>query len=566
MRASVEKRSMPAPGHLLGAGGRVLLLLLLFGLPLWPQKAAPAPAPATQKPEAPKDALGRTTPRGTVLGFLNASRKGSNEIAAQYLNTRLRGAEADTLAHQLFVVLDRRLPTRLTQLSDQPEGSLSNPLNPSEDLIGTISSAGGNIDIIVERVDRKKAGTLWLFSQKTLAAIPDVYQEVNVVSVENVLPEFLVKKRIAGVPLFEWLAVLIGMPVFYLLIGMLSRILSPAVRLLLRRIFNRPNLGTPEVFPPPLRLLFLALAIRWLLSNISLPLFARQIWSAVALILATAAVVWLLILATGVVEAQIRQRLQTRNRTGATAMLRLARRVVDLLFIFGGAIAVLAHFGINPTAALAGLGIGGIAVALAAQKTLENVIGGISLIFDQPVQVGETVKVGDSVGAIEAIGLRSTRIRTVDRTMLSVPNGQIASMSLENLSARDKFWFHQILGLRYGTRCSQVRTVLEAVRGLLEQCPQVERGTFRVNLLRLGPSSMDVEVAAYVRERDYNEFLKLQESLLLRILECVESAGAQMALPNQAVFMAPSAERAARGPRPLASKKADRKGAVAKSA
>lgn len=566
MRTSGAKRSIPAGGHLLSAGGPVLLLVLLLGVPLWPQKPAPSPAPAAPKPEAPKDALGRTTPRGTVLGFLNASRKGSNEVAAQYLNTRLRGEEAQALAHQLFVVLDRRLPTRLTQLSDQPEGSLSNPLNPNEDVIGTINSASGNLDVILERVDRKKAGILWLFSQKTLAAIPDVYEEVNVVSVENVLPEFLVNTRIGGVPLFEWLAVIVGMPVFYLLIGLLSRILSPAVRVLLRRIFNRPNLGTPEVFPPPLRLLIVALVIRWLLSKVSLPLFARQIWSAIALILATAAVVWLLILLTGIVEHQMRQRLQTRNRAGATAMLRLARRVVDLLFVFGGAIAALAHFGINPTAALAGLGIGGIAVALAAQKTLENVIGGISLIFDQPVQVGETVKVGDSVGIIEEIGLRSTRIRTVDRTMLSVPNGQIATMSLENLSVRDKFWFHPILGLRHGTSCSQVRTVLEGIRGLLEQCPQVERGTFRVNLLRLGPSSMDVEVVAYVRERDYNEFVKLQESLLLRVLECVESAGAQLALPSQAIFLAPAAERATRGPKALAGKKADRKGAVAKSA
>ena len=98
----------------------------------------------------------------------------------------------------------------------------------------------------------------------------------------------------------------------------------------------------------------------------------------------------------------------------------------------------------------------GIAIALAAQKTLENVVGGVSLIFDRALHVGDFLKLGDTLGTVQDIGLRSTRIRTLDRTMVSVPNGQIANVSLENLSLRDKFWFHHILGLRYGTTSSQM--------------------------------------------------------------------------------------------------------------
>jgi MscS family membrane protein len=132
-------------------------------------------------------------------------------------------------------------------------------------------------------------------------------------------------------------------------------------------------------------------------------------------------------------------------------MLHLTRWVVNLLILFGGVFVTLHYFGVNPAAALAGVGVGGIAVAFAAQKTLENIIGGVSLIFDQAVRVGDILKVGETSGTVADIGLRSIRIRTPDRTVVSVPNGQIANMTLENISSRDKFWFHPVLALRYGT-------------------------------------------------------------------------------------------------------------------
>ena len=135
------------------------------------------------------------------------------------------------------------------------------------------------------------------------------------------------------------------------------------------------------------------------------------------------------------------------------------------------ALIALRYFGVDPTAALAGLGIGGIAVALAAQKTLENVIGGLSLIFDKAVRVGDSLKLGEAVGTVDSIGLRSTRIRTLDRTILSIPNGQMANVSLETLSVRDKCWFHHIVGLQYETTSAQMRHVIDAIRERLVTDP-----------------------------------------------------------------------------------------------
>ena len=496
-----------------------------------------APLTASQ-PEVPKDALGRTTPRGTVLGFVSAARKGDNELAADYLNTRLRGEAATDLARQLFVVLDRCLPARLNELSDKPEGSVSDRLKPDQERAGTVSSDNGNVDIILERVDRGKSGSLWLFSSKTLDAIPDLYDEINEVSVESVLPEFLVNTRIAGIVLFEWLAVFVGTPLFYLLAALLNRVLSRLIGRWRRRLYRKPDLSNPQVLPRPIRLLLLAVAIHWLLTKLSLPLLARQFWFSTAGILTIAGCVWLLILLNSWGEDYIRRRRRESNLTGAISMLRLARRTIDGLIIFVGVLVTLHYVGVNPTAALAGLGVGGIAIALAAQKTLENVIGGISLIFDQAVGVGDFLKVGDTSGTVVDIGLRSTRIRTLDRSVVNVPNGQIANMSLENLSSRDKFWFHPILSLRHGTTSLQVHAVLDGIRSLLGESGQVEPNSVHVRFLRFGPSSLDVEVFAYVLARDWNHFLETQEILLLRIMECIESAGVQIALPSQAIFLA----------------------------
>jgi len=518
------------------SGVLLCLLELLHTVPALGQLGVAGSAPTAAQPEVPRDALGRTTPRGTVLGFLSAARKGDNEVAAQYLNTRLHGNAAAVLAHQLFTVLDRRLPPRLNQLSDKPEGSLLDPLKPNQELVGTISSDNRNVDIFVEHVDRGKSGSLWLFSSKTLDAIPDLYDEINVVSVDTVLPEVLVNTRFAGVPLFEWLAVFVGMPLFYFLTVLLNRLLSRLIGLLRRRLFRKPDLANSNFLPKPVRLLLLALAIHWITSKVRLPLLARQFWSSSATVITIAASVWLLILFVSWGEEYSSRLMRSHNLTGATSMLRLTRWVVDLLIIFAGALVTLDYFGVNPTAALAGLGVGGIAVALAAQKTLENVIGGVSLIFDQAVRLGDSLKVGDTQGTVEDIGLRSTRIRTLDRTVVSVPNGQIANMTLENFSSRDKFWFHPILALHCGTTSPQMYIVLDGIRGLLDESRHLQRDSVRVRFLRFGSFSLDVEVFAYVLARDWNQFLEVQEGLLLSIMECIESSGVQFAFPPQMIL------------------------------
>jgi len=515
----------------------IICLALLSFRPVWAQLTVPEATDTETKAETPKDTLGRETPRGTVLGFLSAARKDNAQIAALYLNTPLRGASAEVLARQLAVVLDRRLPAKLNQLSDKPEGSLPDQLNPDEDIVGTISTANGPLDILVERVDRGKSGRVWLFSPKTLDSIPRVFQELNMPTVEQILPKFLVNTRLATIPLFQWLAVFVGLPLLYLLTGLLGRLLGLGTGALLRHQRKDATRHSPIILPPPIRLLIVALIIQWLLSNVGLALLARQAWSTFTLVVVIFSCAWLLILANSWAERYTLGRLQDRA-SGSAAVLRLVRRMVDGIVLFAALLFTLYHFGVNPTAAFAGLGVGGIAVALAAQKTLENVVGGISIIADQAVHVGDTLKLGDVVGTVETVGLRSTRIRTPDRTLVIIPNGQIANMSVENLSARDRFWFHPLVGLRYETTPTQVREIVTGVRTLLMEQRSVDSTSVRVRLLRLGAFSLDVDIFAYVYAGDWNHFLEIQQELLLDIMEIAEQTGAKVALPSQTMYLA----------------------------
>jgi MscS family membrane protein len=530
--ARISPSQLEMAMRLWGAGVLGVCVLTLAWAPVHAQGQAPA-----AQAEVPADTLGRDTPRGTVVGFLAAARNGQDDVATEYLNTRARPAQATALARQLFVVLDTRLPARIAAVSDEPDGSRANPLAPGREVVGTIRSAGGPVDVVLERVTRANR-PVWLFSEATLRSVPALHEDVTSGWSEDVLPGFLTATRVGGIRLFEWIAALLGVPFFYLLTVLLNRILTPLVRRISPRLTSHSAIHKREALPAPVRLLILAFAIRWFLAALPFPLIVRQFWATLGVLFTIAGIVWLLILLSGEAERYIRRRVPRSGVAAAATLVRLGRRFVDLLVIFAGLLAVLRYFGVDPTPALAGLGVGGIAVALAAQKTLENVIAGASLIFDQAVRVGDVLKVGTVQGTVDHIGLRSTRIRTPDRTVVSVPNGQIANMSLETLSARDKFWFHPRISIRAETLPAQLHAVVDGIRRLLDEHPSIDRHTVRVRFIALGTFSLDVDVSAYVIARDWDHFLEVQEQLLFGVTDIVEAAGTQIAFHPPAMFPA----------------------------
>jgi MscS family membrane protein len=192
---------------------------------------------------------------------------------------------------------------------------------------------------------------------------------------------------------------------------------------------------------------------------------------------------------------------------------------------------VLDQWGVRITTILAGLGVGGLAVALAAQKTLENLLGGISIITDRPVLVGDFCQFGGQSGTVADIGLRSTRIRTSERTVVTIPNSQFSTMTIENLSRRDRILFKHSLQLRRDTSAYQIRALMQAIEELLRHDPKVEASELPVRFVAITPQSFNLEIFAYILTSDGSEFLRRQTSLLLQILDLAEKAGVRFAVP-----------------------------------
>lgn len=226
-----------------------------------------------------------------------------------------------------------------------------------------------------------------------------------------------------------------------------------------------------------------------------------------------------------------------RARPADEHIVRLVFRVLALVVAIGVLVVAAQRLGIPVSGIVTGLGVGGIAVALAAQSTLQNLLGGATLLADRPLRVGDFCRYGDRIGTLEAIGLRSSRVRSVDRTLVTVPNGDLAAMHIENYAFRDRILLQSRLGLRYDTRPDQLRCILADIRAMLIAHPKVMDESARVRLSGFGESSLDLELFAYVRTSDFNEFAAIREDLLLRVIEIVARAGTGLALPSQTVYL-----------------------------
>lgn len=200
-------------------------------------------------------------------------------------------------------------------------------------------------------------------------------------------------------------------------------------------------------------------------------------------------------------------------------------------------VAVLSELGYPVAGLLAGLGIGGIAVALAAQKTVENLFGSLAMAADPPFGLGDFVRIEDFVGTVEAIGLRSTKIRTLDRTLVSLPNGRLADMRLESLAARDRMRLACTVGLVYGTSAEQMRSVLQGLEEVLRAHPRIWPDAVVVRFKELGPFSLDIEVMAWFQTSEWAEFQLIRQEVLLRFMEVVDRAGTSFAFPTRTVHL-----------------------------
>lgn len=487
---------------------------------LWAESTAPAP----------RDPLGRNSPQDAIVQFLEACHAHQYGKAAHYLDLRqLSKADRDKggpdLARQLEDLLDDT-PFDIASLSRSPDGDTEDGLPATQEHLLTLEVSGQALQLQLERVEVSRGLKVWLVSADSVALIPKAHQVLNETSFEKKLPQVLVTHEVLDTSLWRWI-VLLGSG---LLIWIASRFVAQALAALIGRVAILKTVHA-EALLGPLRLA-LTTSIFRAAMELAPPSALVRLYMERAITLGFfLALAWAGAVVTDIAAERYRSRLDPRMRAMTYSVLPLGQQMFKMLLYLIALLALLSAWGYNTTTLLAGLGVGGLAIALAAQKTIENLFGGISVIGDRPVLVGDFCRFGNHVGTVMHIGLRSTRIRTLDRTIISVPNGQFSSMELENFSARDKIWFHQTLRLRRDTTSEQLRQVLSRVQDLLQHHPKVEVGNLPVRFTGIGEYSLDIEVFAYVLTPDFDEFLGIQQQLLLDMMRAVEDAGTSLAVP-----------------------------------
>jgi MscS family membrane protein len=237
----------------------------------------------------------------------------------------------------------------------------------------------------------------------------------------------------------------------------------------------------------------------------------------------------------------VRNRALAQGHGGTGSLMLLGERIIKAVVVIVAVFFILGILDVNLTTALAGVGIGGLAVGFGAQKTIENLFGGVSVLGDEVIRVGDVCKIGDRSGTVEDIGLRSTRVRTEERTLLVIPNGTVATVNVENFSRREKILFRTILGFHLDTSAADLRAILSDIRRVLSEHEKIEADSVRVRLFEVGAASLNVEINCYVATRDVNVFAEVREDALLRIMHYAEDSGASLASPSQKLYLSEDA-------------------------
>jgi MscS family membrane protein len=490
----------------------------------------------TAAPQIPADEFDRGTPLRSVEGFLAAADKGDFETAAEYLDLRnLMGpagdASGEELARQLDVIAKRAEWLDIDEMSDDPSGKANDDLPSYRDSIGVVLSGDREVRLLMQRVPRDDGVRIWKVSNATVALIPELYEAYGYPAAIEFVRRNAPDATFLGFESFAWivgLLVTFGVYAFVFVIALLirssARDSSALSRQRLFRFLTRP-VGIWAV----------VMAVNYTATWLGRGLTAEAVQQYTPI--PTLVTVWLIFAGINVFRDTYAERLRAHGRPGAAMLLHPAGNAIKLVILIAAILIYMDKLGVNITTVLAGLGVGGLAVALALQKPMEDVLGAVSLFTQQPFRVGDMCRVGNNTGEIEEVGLRTTRMRTLANTLISIPNAQMASMPIDNISARQKIWYRPILRLRYDSTPAQIREVLEGIRELFRNHERVLQDNHRVRFKEIGDDALLIEAYAYLDTTDWPEFLELAEGLNISVLEIVARAGTSLALPAQSLTL-----------------------------
>lgn len=472
-----------------------------------------------QKPDAGTEQIELQSPRAAVREFLELIRHGDDKEAAKFL------VRPDaSLARQLGAVFDGQPRFDLEQVSDEPEGVDDDGLPAGDESVANVE-LGDHVPEHIVMVKMTNGEPRWRFNVPTIKRIPVWYERTpNAWATKN-LPGWMTRRGPVGVQFWQWAVLLLVAALSWGVGTIVGKLLGGGVKKLIERF--KPNRWTELLFTRTQGPLTLAAALALVAGTVpflGLPETAGAFLIRVVKGGYLAVFFWLLVRAVDVVREVLIARLPS-DQPGSRSLISLGSRFTKALLFTILVIAVLSLVGLPVGSLLAGLGIGGLAVALAGQKTLENLIGTFAIGFDAPFREGDFVKMRDFTGTVESIGLRSTRIRTLDRTIITVPNGKLADEHVETFAARDRVRLSLNFALRYGATPDDIEQALQRAEEVLKADADVDDSTATVRLTNFGEWGLGIEIIAMVNTAEFSKFTVVRQRVLLATLRALDKAG-----------------------------------------
>lgn len=524
---------------------RLCLVALLAPFPLLAQEAQEetVPSPPPTEAAARQVPAELSTPRATMMGFLEAFYldDGTDQaVAALDLSEvpeDLRPVKGPELAVQLKEVLDR---TRLIDPEVIPD-------RPDADPYVVLTHPAG--DVVIDRRD----GGPWLFTAETVEAIPDLFRALEgeevvegvqrasqVVSpglwLRSKMPESL-RATLFILEAWQWLGLLV-----LILVGVVLDRLVVALALVVaaRWLSRRIDEVDPTLLHRALRPVgIVAMAIVWRLGLpfLWLPVNVLTVLSVAVRFVLAAGAVWAAYRLVDIVSALLEARAARTDNRYDDLLVPLVRKSLKVFVAAFGIVFVADTLDVEISSLLAGLGLGGLAIALAAQDAVKNLFGSLMVLIDRPFSVGDWVVIGDHEGTVEEVGFRSVRIRTFYNSLITLPNSNLISSSVDNYGARQYRRWSTKLAIAYDTPPERIEAFCEGIRELVRSHPQMWKDNFQVYLNSFGDSALEILLYVFFQVPDWGAELAARHGLALDVIRLADALGVEFAFPTRTVWL-----------------------------
>jgi len=391
-------------------------------------------------------------------------------------------------------------------------------------------------EIYLEKIKDK-----WYYSKETIQLIPQLHKATYPFGTDLLLNYFLKSgnQKFLGLSVWQYIAILFLIILVWGLHEILSRLLSPIVNRLAKISVSTERLDTSLVLKIArlISLLLLIQVVKILIPVLQLPVFTTELVHLAINIILTVLLVYLALRILDLLMGFAARYAQSTEHKLDEQLLPIVKRMLSILFILGGIIQILRLLDVNVTALIAGLSIGGLALALAAQDTVKNLIGSAMIFIDHPFQIGDYIEGSGFAGTVMEVGFRTTRIRTGDTSIISVPNGTIANIAVTNKGMRVFRLFALKIGIKYDTPPDLIEKYIEGLRQILHHHPDTNEEGQYVHLSEMGDSALKIMFRTFLKVPGYGEELQAKEEILMGILRFSETLGIQLAFPSSSVYV-----------------------------